>query len=139
MVKESKIFLHKEECYFESHYDLREKIDLTSWNLQCVLGEISYNIDYLVDFYPNYKEFLLSIQKEIRMVLSEIEIKSTVKISPKSDEVIVNWPNSWYITLNGYLYNTGFGHQRGNLVYSFYYEICDLLEHNKEVPNIKLL
>ncbi len=129
-------FQHRDECYFESHYDLKEKIDFTSWNLQCVLREISYNINYLVDFYPNYKEFLLSTQKEIEIVSNEIEIKSTVKIPPKSDGVIVNWPNSWYITPNGYLYNTGFGHKRGNLVYSFYYDIYDLLKNNTKVPNI---
>lgn len=30
-------FQHKDEWYFETHYDLKEKIDLSSWNLQCVL------------------------------------------------------------------------------------------------------
>ncbi len=129
-------FQHRDEYYFESHHNLSEKIDLTSWNLQCLLREISYSINYLVDFYPNYKEFLLSTQKEIKMLSNEIEIKSMVKIPPKNDGIIVNWPNSWYITPNGYLYNTGFGHKRGNLVYSLYYDIYNFLKHNERVPNI---
>ena len=128
-------FQHKDEWYFETHYDLKEKIDLSSWNLQCVLKKIYYNINYLISFYPNYKEFLLSTQQEIRMILNEIEIKQAITILPKSDGITVNWPNSWYITPNGYLYNTGLGHKTGNLVYSFY-KICDFLEHNKKVPNI---
>ncbi len=130
-------FQWREERYFESHYDLRENISLTSWNLQCVLRDIDSSIHDLVEFYPFYKKFLLSTQKEIQMVLNEIEIKSTVKIPPKSDRVIVEWPNSWYITPNGYLYNTGGagGHKEGNLVYPFYYDICNLLKQNKRVPD----
>jgi len=129
-------FQHRDESYLETHDDLRKKIDLTSWNLECILNELSYNIDYLIDFYPKYKEFLLCTQKEIHIILSKIKTKSVVKIPPESNGITINWPNSWYITPNGYLYNTGFGHKRGNLIYSFYYDIYELFEYNKKVPNI---
>lgn len=128
-------FRYRDECYLESHYKLRENIKLSAWDLYCVLMDIYQSIDYLVDFYPNYKEFLLSTNEEIEMILDEFKIKSTVEIPPKSDGVIVNWPNSWYITPNGYLYNTGFGHKRGNLIYSFEH-IYDCLNYNRRVPNI---
>ena len=129
-------FYDKDEYYLESNHYLREKIDLTSWNLQYTLEKISKMISYLINFYPNYKEFLLNTQKEIKIILNEIEIKSTIKISSKSNGDTVNWPNAWYITPNGYLYNTGLGHQTGNLIYSFCYVICDYLKHNKNIPNI---
>ncbi len=54
----------------------------------------------------------------------------------KSNAVSIEWPDSWYITPNGYLYNTGFGHKKGNLVYSLYYTIYELLEENKLIPSI---
>lgn len=129
-------FNDKDEYYLESNHYLREKIDLTSWNLQYILEKISKMISYLINFYPNYKEFLLNTQKEIKIILNEFSIKSTIKIPPKSDGETVNWPNAWYITPNGYLYNTGLGHQTGNLIYYFYYVICDYLKHNKNIPNI---
>ena len=129
-------FNDKDEYYLESNHYLREKIDLTSWNLQYILEKLSEMISYLINFYPNYKEFLLNTQKEIKIILNEFSIKSTIKIPPKSDGETVNWPNAWYITPNGYLYNTGLGHQTGNLIYSFYYVICDFLKHNKNIPNI---
>lgn len=130
------LFRDKEEEYFLTHYDLREKIDLSSRDLQCILEKLFYNIDFLVILYPNYKDFLLNTKKEIKMVLNEIEKKSIIKVPPKSDGVLVHWPNSWYITPNGYLYNTGYGHQIGNLFYSFYNIICASLESNKNVPSI---
>ena len=45
------------------------------------------------------------------------------------------WPNAWYITPNGYLYNTGSGHNEGNLKYPLY-NIYNCLKQNREVPNI---
>lgn len=128
-------FQHRNECYFGRHYDLKEKVDFTSWDLLCLLNEVVYIINYLVNFYPDYRDFLLSAQKEIRIVIIEIKRYSTIKIPPKSDNVVVNWPNSWYITPNGYLYNTGCGHKTGNLVYSFSH-ICNFLEQNRNVPRI---
>lgn len=129
-------FEFKNEQYFESHNDLNKKIDLTFSDLQFILNNLIVSINYLVELYPKYKEFLLNTQKEIKMILNEIDTISTIILPPKEEGVTINWPNSWYITPNGYLYNTGLGHKRGNLKYSFYYEICDFLEHNQKVTDI---
>ena len=128
-------FQDRDENYYQSHYDLKENLELTSWDLQCLLNEIFHYIPYLVDFYPNYKDFLLNTQKEIKEVLATVKAKSTIKMPPKSDGKAVAWPKAWYIIPSGYLYNTGFGHKRGNLIYSLHY-IFDCLKQNKEVPNI---
>ena len=128
-------FQYREEIYFKSHHILKEKINLTFNDLKYILKNLYYIINYLVIFYPNYEDFLLKAQQEIKTLSDEMEIKTVIKLPSKSDAVIVTWPNSWYITPNGYLYNSGFGHKRGNLNYS-YYNICDLLKHNKNIPSI---
>lgn len=135
-LRNGNFFQHRDEEYLGLHDILGKQIDLTSWDLQYILRNICCNINYLVNFYPNYKEFLLNAQKEIEMIINEIKMRSIIKIPPKSEGATVNWPNSWYITPNGYLYNTGLGHKQGNLVYAFYYVICDFLKQNKMVPNI---
>ncbi len=129
-------FQNKEENYYETHYDLKENMKLTSWNLKCLLNELFLYIPYLTIFYPNYQEFLLNTQKEIQEVLVTLNSKSTIKIPPKSDGEMLIWPNSWYITPSGYLYNTGFGHKEGNLIYPLYNIIYNRLKQNKKVPNI---
>ena len=135
LLSNGQFFQDRDENYYQSHYDLKENLELTSWDLQCLLNEIFHYIPYLVDFYPNYKDFLLNTQKEIKEVLATVKAKSTIQMPPKSDGKAVVWPKAWYITPSGYLYNTGFGHKRGNLIYSLYY-IFDCLKQNKEVPNI---
>ena len=128
-------FQYREEIYFKSHHILKEKINLTFNDLKFILKNLYYIINYLVIFYPNYKDFLLKTQQEIKTLSDEMEMKTVIKLPSKSDAVIVTWPNSWYITSNGYLYNSGLGHKRGNLNYS-YYDICDSLKHNKNIPSI---
>ena len=130
-------FFHLRENYSSpSHRILKEEIKLTSWELQCILIEIDDLIPLLSGFYPKHKDFLLDTQKQIKTVSKEIEKKSTIKMPLKSNAVSIEWPDSWYITPNGYLYNTGFGHKKGNLVYSLYYTIYELLEENKPIPSI---
>ena len=129
-------FQKKKEDYYETHYDLKENIKLTSWNLYLLLNEMLLYIPYLTSFYPDYQEFLLNTQKEIQEILVTLDFKSTIKIPPKSDEKMLIWPNSWYITPNGYLYNTGFGHAQGNLTYQINMVIYDHLKQNKKVLNI---
>ena len=41
-------------------------------------------------------------------------------------------PNAWFITPNGYLYNTGIKHKEGNLTYSFW----DIFKKLKNEENI---
>lgn len=129
-------FQNRDENYYKTRYDLKENIKLTSWDLYCLLNEMLLYIPYLTIFYPNYKEFLLNTKKEIQEFLTTLHVKLTIKNLPKSDGKILIWPNSWFITPSGYLYNTGFGHTKGNLTYQLYNVIYDCLKQNKEVPNI---
>ncbi len=131
-------FQHREESYLATHCDLKENVDLTFGNMRCILGDISSNIPYLIIFYPDYKDFLLKTKDEIDALSQQIKMQCTIELPSKRAGVEVNWPKAWYITPNGYLYNTGtnLGHKKGNLVYDFYYIICELLEQNKEIDSV---
>lgn len=129
-------FQNRDENYCQTHYNLKENIKLTSWDVQCLLNEMLIYIPYLTIFYPDYQQFLLNTQKEIQEILVTLNLKSTIKNQPKSDGKMLVWPDAWYITPSGYLYNTGFGHKEGNLQYQLYRIIYQCLEHNKKVPNI---
>ena len=128
-------FQNRDESYAEMHDDFKKSLKFSSWDLECLLHEILFSIPYLVDFYPDYKDFLSHTQKEIQEALTTLKEKSTIKLPPKKDGKTVTWPNAWYITPNGYLYNTGFGHQRGNLIFSLQ-DISNCLKNNERVPNI---
>lgn len=57
---------------------------------------------------------------------------------------IYKWPDAWFITPNGYLYNTGSGHKQGNLIYPYnhIYESfmgdknLVVINNNEEINNI---
>lgn len=133
----SDVFFHLRENYsFSSHRILEEEVKLTTWELQCILKEIDEIIPLLSNFYSNHKDFLLDTQKQMKALFDEIEKKSTIKMPPKRSGIAIEWPAAWYITPNGYLYNTGFGHKKGNLVNSLYYTIYELLKENKSIPSI---
>ena len=68
-------FQKKEEDYYQTHYDLKENIKLTSWDLHFLLEEMVSYIPYLISFYPDYQEFLLDTQKNIQDVLVTLNFK----------------------------------------------------------------
>lgn len=55
-----------------------------------------------------------------------------ISLSDGTHGRIYSWPDSWFITPNGYLYNTGSGHKQGNLLYP-YYKIREAFQKNKEL------
>lgn len=129
-------FQNRDENYCQTQYDLKENIKLTSWDLHLLLDEMLLYIPYLTSFYPDYQDFLLNAQKEIQKSLVTLNLKSTIKNPSKSDSKMLIWPDAWYITPSGYLYNTGFGHTQGNLKYQLYMVIYESLKQNKKIPNI---
>ncbi len=129
-------FQKRDETYYQTHYDLKENIKLTSWDLYLLLNEMLLYMPFLTSFYPDYQDFFLNTQKEIQKILVTLNLKSTIKNSPKSNGKVLIWPNAWYITPSGYLYNTGFGHTHGNLKYQLNMIMYESLKQNKKVPNI---
>jgi hypothetical protein len=92
---------------------------------------------YLCTLFPDSK-YLNKSHDILFKALRELEDKNTIKIQPNSNETIeFIWPNAWYITPNGFLYNTNGkrGHKGGNLIYEFE-SIKHTLESQGNIRNI---
>lgn len=97
-------------------------------------------IDYLrfysqyMNFYefvfPDMEDFFKKIDNLLRSALNYISRKNNL-ILPSKECIEIKYPNAWFITPGGYLYNTGgeHGHKEGNLIYA-YDDICSRLNDN---------
>ena len=63
----------------------------------------------------------LNVRKLIcEMIKDYDKYDDIISLSDGTHGRIYSWPDSWFITPNGYLYNTGSGHKQGNLLYPYY-------------------
>lgn len=131
-------FSHElEDEYYLFVKKLRNKISINSHELERICYHYSIFCNMLPTIYPNYKDFILTTQKILDDSRAELKGINIIEIPEQKEGIKYRFPDVWYITPNGYLYNTGTGHKEGNLIYSFS-EIQDLLRNGNEVPNIKL-
>lgn len=131
-------FAYKNEearYYLENH-----NLNLNITDFKDMLKTYSTLSNYLIDFFPEYKKTIIEIKQKLLKTIKEIDEKSTIIIEKVNNSKFV-FPNAWFITPNGYLYNTGGenGHKEGNLIYPFHHIIKQALYNNKLVPeNITL-
>lgn len=123
---------------YQSTKSLKNQINIDSHDLEELFYEYSIFCNMLPTIYPNYKDFILTTQKKLDESRKELREINVIEIPEQTNGIKYRFPNSWYITPNGYLYNTGSGHQEGELTYPFYNIIRELLRIGDEVPNIKL-
>ena len=123
-------YFNKEE--YEEMKKEKDNLQLKTSDLKIVLEYYKVCIEGLLEIYPDLSCFLTTTIKMIDDALKELDKKRFIQI-PYNNSVMYNFPNAWYITPNGYLYNTGSGHKQGNLIYP-YEDILDRLESNQEVP-----
>lgn len=128
-------FAMKEEeyCYTKS---IKTKINFNIRDLENMFMEYQRYCNYLIDIYPEYKEIISTTRSMLTEALKEIKKITVIAVPPLSNGVEYSFPNSWYITPNGYLYNTGSGHKEGNLIRSFCYDILASLKVDKQFPII---
>ena len=123
-------YFNKEE--YEEMKKEKDNLHLKTRNLKIVLEYYKVCIEGLLEIYPDLSCFLTTTIKMIDDALKELDKKRFIQI-PYNNSVMYTFPNAWYITPNGYLYNTGSGHKQGNLSYP-YYDILDRLKNSQEVP-----
>lgn len=111
-------FEQKNNHYLEID-EINKKIDIKLDDLKYLLNQYVDFIPFLIDMYPKYTMFFKEVQKMIYAMLSELHNRFKIEVN-KNKGIKFYWPNSWYITPNGFLYNTGDGHKQGNLRYSFF-------------------
>lgn len=125
----------------ENHYyieNLKNKINLSVneiYNL--LLNYLKYN-QYFICMYPKLRTFLEETKNMLIDAMDDLEKRSSIELDYKKKPYIHKSPNAWYITPNGFLYNTGGnrGHKNGNLINPFYNIIYESLKKNKEIPII---
>lgn len=131
-------FSEKEEYYHFTKY-IKNKINLNVKDLEIMFRDYFIFCHYLGLIYPNLSDFISTTENMLNNALNELNNISTIKLNELSDKITYRFPDAWYITPNGYLYNTGTGHQQGNLIYPFLHIILKLLKENYEIPNINLI
>jgi len=128
-------FAMKEEEYGYTK-SIKTKINFNIRDLENMFMEYQRYCNYLIDIYPEYKEIISTTINMLKEALKEIKKITVISVPPLSDGIEYSFPNSWYITPNGYLYNTGSGHKEGNLIRSFCYDILASLKGDKQFPII---
>ncbi|MBR1377146.1 MAG: hypothetical protein IJ565_04990 [Bacilli bacterium] len=121
-----------DEYYMERHYNMC----IRSYTLKHLLSSYSYYASVLATLIPDYKDYLLETSMELKKVKKRLDDTIRIEVSPEKDGLEYIFPNAWYITPDGYLYNTGSGHKMGNFVDQFYCEIKPLLENGKKISHI---
>lgn len=130
-------FLSDKDEWFPFTIELKEKINLSAYDLGQLIKDYLKFCPTLAILYPDYKEKIFNIEKTFNEVYSELSALQSI-VFPKSQEpgVTYKFPDAWYITPNNYLYNTGTGHKEGNLIYPFYHVIKPQLQTGKNIPKI---
>lgn len=130
--------LKKDEDYFYTKAEMK-KIDINANSLKEILTDYLVYCKLFVIMYPAIKEFLLETEKVIEKALEEINVKTKIEIEAlKDNNVVYTFPNAWYITPNGFLYNTGTGHNEGNLRNPFYNMVGETLKKEQIVSDVDL-
>lgn len=133
-IEESNRYYDKNGCFLLEPKDdyeyfhikeLTKKISLDIYEIIDYLKFYLKYIDFYIFVFPNMQEFFKEVEKEINIALKYIDSKREI-IMPTKEAIEIKYPNSWFITPDGYLYNTGEGHKEGNLVYT-YNRICEKL------------
>lgn len=107
--------------------ELSNKPVLDIYELIDYLRFYSQYINFYKIVFKDMEDFLGKLESLLRSALNYISAKKNLMM-PSKEHIEIKYPNAWYITPGGYLYNTGgeHGHKEGNLIYA-YDDICTRL------------
>lgn len=111
---------------------LKEKVNITNNDLLDLLNIYQNYISFLIPLYPEHKDYLNGLNKRIKKVIKFMESKCWIEIPVKPLEQVI-WPNNWFITPNGYLYNACTGGKKSGSLFWTLYNIFETLKENKNV------
>lgn len=107
----------EEEIYWI--LDEYKKIDFSSNAIENYLYLIKRLSLIYIDLFPNNKEYYTSLNKTITEAINELKKYNTIHYNANKVDNIYQ-PDTWYITPNGYLYNTGTdGHKSRDLTFNY--------------------
>lgn len=116
-------FIWKEEEDFYYYQELRKKMNFTASSMKDLLNYYEICCNFFLILFPQQKEFMESTKKMLESTRDDLERRISMPL-PKGEQkrmVELHWPNGWFITPNGFLYNPEIedGHKGGSLLYSF--------------------
>lgn len=111
---------------------IKKKINFNAYDLLSTFLIYKRFLDYLINIYEDKKELFLNILKRLKRMILYAEALNWIEIPSFSYKEII-WPNNWYITPNGYLYNACLNGENRGLIYDDYYDIYNILKCGKHV------
>lgn len=105
--------------------ELSKKIKLSIYDMYDYFNFYLQYLDFYAFVFPDMKALIYGLGDKIISAIRYINSKRKI-VLPSEDSVVITYPNAWFITPDGYLYNTGGddGHKEGKLVYA-YNSICE--------------
>lgn len=108
--------------------DNAEIIENHKRTINPTLSDFKYYIqDYLIYInclsiiFPEHKSFLSALKIKLTQLIKLTNELLIIVLPQEETTFEYTWPNSWYITPSGYLYNSGglTAHKEGNLIYAY--------------------
>lgn len=115
------VFSEFESIEEEFYWTLKEyrKINFSSNAVENYLYLIKRLSFLYIDLFPNNKQYYISLNKKIIDAIVELKKYNMIHYNPNKIDNIYQ-PDAWYITPNGYLYNTGReGHKSRDLAFNY--------------------
>lgn len=123
----------EEDIYNFQKY--KQKTLLQANELEDMLWNCKRYCDILSVIYPTFKEKLNNAKNVFSSALKDLHKVKYMKMPEIKNGWKYTFPDAWYITPNNYLYNTGTGHQEGNLIYPFS-RVRSILRRNEKIEKI---
>ncbi|MBO6195641.1 MAG: hypothetical protein J6O56_04830 [Bacilli bacterium] len=124
--------IQEDELPYAIHFFNNINIDCSSIiNYLNIMNRLSI---FFKDMFSHNKEIYESFSKKIKKAIKELEEYNTIEYQPKKEDLIYQ-PDSWYITPNNYLYNTGNSDHKGRDLLFNYHEICSSINNDEPINN----
>lgn len=127
----------KDDEYYSYIEGLKKKMSLGIYDVIDIFRFYSMYMKYYEYVFPGMESFFKNIEKLLNAARAEINCKRKIALPDKDPHIELRYPNAWFITPNGYLYNTGQGHKEGSLVYA-YNRICDSVDGGMQEKFVNL-
>lgn len=124
--------IQEDELPYAIHFLNNINIDCRSIiNYLNIMNRISV---FFKDMFSHNKEVYELFSNKFKKAIKKIEEYNTIEYQPKKEDLKYQ-PDSWYITPNNYLYNTGYSDHKGRDLLFNYNRICSSINSGEPIKN----
>ena len=130
---------HRKDDRFEDTYyyvdDINTLNNISNHTLECYLDDMLAIIKILAQVFPTSYDYYKKLYDETKQAYEEARKKNKIIFAAK--DLVIDIPNAWYLTRNGFLYNSmgKYGHKESNLEYPIADIRNGIVYPDKEVYN----